>query len=93
METARWMLTVLCGLLWLFVVLGNYWAIYVGLRKQKHISPIPLIGTLAGLACLALLPYGMLTTRLWFFPAAMLADPQLWYALVYFAVRGFPKDK
>ena len=91
METFRCILAALAGAFWLLATICNYRALYVGLRKQQHVSPIPLFGTLAGLACLALLPVGSITIRLLFFPLAMACDPQVWYAIGYFLIRGIPK--
>ena len=93
MGTVRVIFLVLFAILWLLLTSANYWALYLGITKRKHVSPIPLIGTLAGAAFLVLLPVGSMAIRTLFLPMAMAADPQLWGSLSYFLVRGFPKQK
>jgi hypothetical protein len=88
MGTIRWVLLIMSGLLWLLTALANYGALIASLRT-KFVSGVPLpLGTLSGVAFLALVPASSCPSRWWFLPLALAADVQVWWSLGYFAIKG-----
>lgn len=75
-ETERWTGAILLGLLWLaFTTFNTFFAIdRVRRRACDGPSPLPIFGSLAGIAALLLVPFGPLYVRLLFIPLALVPD-------------------
>ena len=75
-EIERWIGVTVLGLLWLKFTAYNVFFAADRVHRRAHDgpSPLPIIGSLCGIAVLLLAPIGTLPLRLLFIPLALIPD-------------------
>jgi len=75
-EIWRWIGVAVLGVLWLKFCAYNVFFAADRIHRRSHDgpSPLPVIGSLCGIAVLILAPVGALPLRLFFIPMALIPD-------------------
>ena len=71
-----WIAVSLLGLIFLALALFNAWSMVIQVTRpgQPHVSPAPLVGGVAGMIAVLLLPIGSISQRLLFAPLPLILD-------------------